>query len=1551
MAISVGSVEVDIVPNTRGIAGRLRSALVPAATRAGQEAGDAAGRSMQAAMADVGSRIGRQVGAQIAAGITSEVRGALREGVTQGGRTARPAAGRQGRETGGAFARSARARIEAAFRSLPDVTIGADTTDADSDIQALRARLETLSSRRVGVDIAADEARAEITDIEEQLRRLGAAHPNPTVRADTAAARAELAALRGEIDRVSADPARVRVETDGTFGQRLRAAVQQAETSLPNINIDADTSPAQAELANLRAQLSALRDLRVGIDIDAATAQARVEEIQARLQRLAASDADVAVRVDAGAAAGQLAAVQGMVSALDGRTASVHVSTRQAQRALLHLTALIGGLGAVPAIPVAAAGIGSIAAAATAAGAGVGALAAVAIPAFSGIKGALDAQKQAQDAASAATAEGGQAAASAARRSLQLEGAQQALASAHRNAARQIAQAEQGVQDAVRQAAQANRRAAGQVASARRGLADAVQQAADRQRAAAEQVERAEDQLANAQRTAQRAQQDLTQARRDAAAELVDLSNRLASAQLSERDAALSVQEAERRLRATQAAGSQATLLERQRAQLAYDQAVQRLKEQRLETRRLSAQKEAADKAGVEGSETVRSAQQRLAEAQRAVQERTQGLKQAQQDAAREQVRSQQAIAEAQRKVAEAQRNVTRVQEQGARSVARAQQQLVAAQESAAESIASAQRRIRSAQLSAAGGADRAAAAQAKYRQALAEMTPAARGTFHAFVRLREAFGAWSRALQPQVMPIFTRALNGIRKALPALTPFVREAAAAIGDLQDRASRGFASPWWQTFKRDLQGSVRPAITGLGVSFGNVFKGITGVIQAFLPHMGSISRRMREITGRFADWGAGLKGSPQFERFLSYSAEQAPVLAAALGDVSGAVVEVVRALEPLSGPVLEVFGVLARGVASVAETLPWLVQGIYAAIVATRLWTIGMAIFNAVTKANPIGLIVIAIVALVAAVVYAYKRFGWFRDAVQAAWHGIQVAAQWTWERVLKPTFDALAAAFRWVADVAMWLWRNVLGPVFRGIGAVISWWWNNIVRRYFQLVRGVFRGLAQVAKWLWRKGIKPAFDGIAAVVTWWWRNIVRRYFQLVMAVIRTVAGVFKWLYNKGVKPAFGWIADRAKWLWRKALRPAFDWIKEGVRRVRDTFSDAKDAIGKSWGKLTDIAKKPVRFVVERVYNDGIRKVFNKVADFVGIDPLGKVRLPKGFRDGGRVRGPGTETSDSIPALLSRNEHVWTAREVHGAGGHGAVMALRQAAAAGEVPGFAEGGIVDWFTDKARRVGSAVVDGAKLLANPGKLWDKATGFVRGLLGHLQDSRWARMLARVPKRMLSALKDHIVDAVFGGGGGRVDVGGHGVRRWTPMVRQVLRMLGAPASALDDVLTRIRIESGGNPRAINNWDINARRGIASRGLMQTIPPTFNAYAGPFRSRGIYDPLANIYAGVNYARHRYGRDWIRIMTRPGGYDSGGYLPEGLSLAYNGTGRPEPVFTTAQANALMRTADGGGVAAQGGDFTGRLYLDSGEFLGTVRGEVESTLRPVAAALRSGRRG
>jgi soluble lytic murein transglycosylase-like protein len=92
----------------------------------------------------------------------------------------------------------------------------------------------------------------------------------------------------------------------------------------------------------------------------------------------------------------------------------------------------------------------------------------------------------------------------------------------------------------------------------------------------------------------------------------------------------------------------------------------------------------------------------------------------------------------------------------------------------------------------------------------------------------------------------------------------------------------------------------------------------------------------------------------------------------------------------------------------------------------------------------------------------------------------------------------------------------------------------------------------------------------------------------------------------------------------------------------------------------------------------------------------------------------------------------------------------------------------------------------------------------------------------------------------------------------IREAITILQANGTAIDEssvdeIWTIIEKESGGNPNAVNNWDSNAAKGTPSKGLMQTIDPTFNAYklAG---YNDIFNPVDNIIAGVRYTYDRYG-------------------------------------------------------------------------------------------------
>ncbi|MFJ8394366.1 transglycosylase SLT domain-containing protein [Streptomyces sp. NPDC094144] len=91
------------------------------------------------------------------------------------------------------------------------------------------------------------------------------------------------------------------------------------------------------------------------------------------------------------------------------------------------------------------------------------------------------------------------------------------------------------------------------------------------------------------------------------------------------------------------------------------------------------------------------------------------------------------------------------------------------------------------------------------------------------------------------------------------------------------------------------------------------------------------------------------------------------------------------------------------------------------------------------------------------------------------------------------------------------------------------------------------------------------------------------------------------------------------------------------------------------------------------------------------------------------------------------------------------------------------------------------------------------------------------------------------------------------WIREALGVMSSNGIPGT-YNSIHRNVMRESGGNPHAVNNWDSNAMAGTPSKGLLQTIEPTFRAYHVPGTSWDVFDPVANIAAACNYAAHNYG-------------------------------------------------------------------------------------------------
>ncbi|MEV6427502.1 transglycosylase SLT domain-containing protein [Nocardia sp. NPDC051463] len=167
-----------------------------------------------------------------------------------------------------------------------------------------------------------------------------------------------------------------------------------------------------------------------------------------------------------------------------------------------------------------------------------------------------------------------------------------------------------------------------------------------------------------------------------------------------------------------------------------------------------------------------------------------------------------------------------------------------------------------------------------------------------------------------------------------------------------------------------------------------------------------------------------------------------------------------------------------------------------------------------------------------------------------------------------------------------------------------------------------------------------------------------------------------------------------------------------------------------------------------------------------------------------------------------------------------------------------------LTNAVQRAGSVLAQGQVAAATTADRVSKLTD------RYLQDTRPTRpSRPRRPRRA-----SHPDSRAASGGPPRTRPAGQ-QGQWINEALQILRAQGYDTRQIDpaDIAAIIQHESGGNPNAINLWDSNAAAGIPSKGLMQTIDPTFNSYALPGH-RDIWNPVDNIIAGVRYSIDRYG-------------------------------------------------------------------------------------------------
>jgi len=669
---------------------------------------------------------------------------------------------------------------------------------------------------------------------------------------------------------------------------------------------------------------------------------------------------------------------------------------------------------------------------------------------------------------------------------------------------------------------------------------------------------------------------------------------------------------------------------------------------------------------------------------------------------------------------------------------------------------------------------------------------------------------------------------------------------------------------------------------------------------------------------------------------------------------------------------------------------------------------GAAAIAEAAAAWPILLVVAAVVGLTAAFIYFYNNATPFRDFMNAlgavfikvwavvveqftpAWNELSIAF-----KKIQPALEmvgrilggvllvAIGLVFAAVVALAMGLAASVGGivrvftgmievvsGVFDVLGGVFLFIMDLITGRFDKLGGDLARiggGFVQIFKGLWDviAGVFQTAVGVVwGIIAGFCQGIIG-YFQglynalvghsiipdMVNAIVnwfsQLPARVGTWVINmyNTVIDWFGKMPGRIMEFWetiKSNIGTAWSWIQTTIsskageifNNIMSPFNRARDAIG-------GVVKGFVNNAVSTL-NSGIGGVesfvnlfgtaINWIADKLGAgNPIPHFGI-------GRIPGyaAGTDFHPGGPAIVGeRGPELLMLPKGSSVLPNPQTMQLL---AGGSIPGYAEGigDIFSWIGGGAKSILDNVMSAMNVnLSLPGSL----SGIASGMVGKVKD--WA--LGFIDKMLPK----------FGGvgpDGKPVNIPGD-VASW---IASAMALTGTPASWGQPLGVIAMHESGGNPNAQNNWDSNAAAGIPSKGLFQTIEPTFRAHMLPGHTN-IFNPIDNAAAAIGYIKGRYGDVFhvpgIAAMAQGKpyvGYANGGIINEpvaGIGLKTGtryglGENGPEAVMPL---NKRLNTTPQGGSSRE--DIHVHVYLDGRDITDKVQTRVlkESRRGPIRA--------
>ena len=515
----------------------------------------------------------------------------------------------------------------------------------------------------------------------------------------------------------------------------------------------------------------------------------------------------------------------------------------------------------------------------------------------------------------------------------------------------------------------------------------------------------------------------------------------------------------------------------------------------------------------------------------------------------------------------------------------------------------------------------------------------------------------------------------------------------------------------------------------------------------------------------------------------------------------------------------------------------------------------------------------------------------------------------------------------------------VLGQIFGGftgaiLGGLAGYFWPQVKT----LFRQGFGQLKQIGQ-LGVTGLKKLWTDY---IPW----TLRQFRQSNVNLVRAAGDLMRRLYQTvfgGLPPLRNTWSSLWTWLWAFTRRQV-STVVGGIRRFlsdsRNAFATGAAGIRTAWDRLRGYTKAPVNFMIGVVFNKGIVGLWNRVMGWLHIDGMRLGKLPL-LASGGTLANPApvqpmmTNGPMAIvgegnprypeyviptdPKFRGRAQGLWAAagRDLLSGGRNWLTGAQ---ALGGEGIAFAAGGIIGDVlggikkgASKVLNIGKAALD---LIAHPEKIWDRMAAPVLAMAKGTGAGPWNQAIGAIPGKLMGVVRSAALSVIkafndgFGGGGGPgvqralawartqagkpyiwggVGPGGYDCSGWWSALTNVIRGRN-PFSRLFS--THSFGATSGPGGFVRNLASAVRVGITDAGvghMAGTLGRTNTESSGSYGvrvgggARGWNDGLFTRWYGLKF-------------------DDGGMLQPGWNIAYNGLGRPEPVFPSTEAAAAYGT-------------------------------------------------